>query len=61
MSLSNIERADAVNKLLSYGLTKSAISRLTGVSRETIARCLKAEQDEMRAEINRRNAEVVLL
>ena len=61
LSLSNIERADAVNKLLSYGLTKSAISRLTGVSRETIARCLKAEQDEMRAEINRRNAEVVLL
>lgn len=61
LALSNDERVSAVLRLSGFGLSKSAIARLAGVSRGTVVRCLKVEQDNKTAEINRRNAEVVLL
>ena len=61
LALSNDDRVSAVRRLSNFGLKKSAIARLAGVSRGTVVRCLKIEEDKNRAEINRRREEVVLL
>lgn len=61
LSLDNKERAAAVVRLTEFGLTKSEIARLAGVSRGTVFRCVKIEEEFKRAEINRRNEEVILL
>lgn len=61
LALSNDERVSAVRRLSGFGLKKSAIARLAGVSRGTVVRCLKIEEDKNRAEMNRRREEVVLL